>query len=1065
MEIPTFYKSKNPFPLESSLKVRTHKKHLLSHRAMVSIMTEVPAMYQKGTYHSMKHYAQYQKGYLKTIAKDFNFSKEVVKHRGPATLSYKEYDQKPIYDYSCIIHKEITTKKPRQPSRLKPLKELPPVIQMDIPLPKQATQDIPLCLEECIWKAKLKSTLAEQSLLVPIPPPPPPPSHDFPLQTFLTEPHDMLGTQRMTKGRPKRAPRTIKLQKPEDKDLGWEERLLRKLNKATAQWIVNSQSSWGGWVQTKPKGFKKQRYDWERIRYVLPSGSDVELLDEIKAEGDEVGVPSFEEKISETPLPVYYRIPSFQSRVLCRDDPTGDNSTVREISQQSPKLLTHIKHQKWLSSRVGKYSYTTQNIFEQELYFGTANIVHQETNKGYIVMDNRDEYCKHLQTQYPRAPELWSFRPPKKTTYRVQKGTNHWSALPTVTENFSQLGQAESLVLPVRRGESPRQYERNLSQDLCISRNILEQWKADWKFDPQWQSATIEGLMRGLIDVHVQNRINAILTCASAVLERPQKTKKGSPESGIRNLIGNSCHFRDASVPGWHKCLEPRFLGTEAKASEIPDIPVEIQPLLKNTLFDENVHVRMAAAICHYTIGERSQQAQTIVKNALIHGNSTDSWAAAQCLALEGITTFPVVKRILSQILDKKNDATEEQACLLLAQLSRKTGLVQCLLASELNSYQWKRRVLACKTFSRIPGPVSQDLKNKFVQLMWTDWKFDVRQAAARALGYLALGKEIHDQLWVKLKRGDCQTRVEALTLIGWLKLMTAKLLPSFLQCFADDFVAVRKEACQVAGALKIKEDSVFKCLIKIMQTDPLCKIKAFAIRALGQIGEASPQLEDLLLWAVHYEEDPGVRREACRSIITLQMQDEKVRAALLKRMILEPNEMVKEELNCALVTFNFQQEEEQEMIQQIKDKITTLTQKDLVIQKLQKLKEITERTWHEAHRIYREKDDAFIYRDLCEIFLDVIRCTPTGQIYCTDEKFLKMWTALSELLPLMGIPPNPWTQRVFLVALEAYYAEKETCAKKEEAPAKKKKESRVTKKSKKTSPTVCFVPHIQTAT
>lgn len=64
---------------------------------------------------------------------------------------------------------------------------------------------------------------------------------------------------------------------------------------------------------------------------------------------------------------------------------------------------------------------------------------------------------------------------------------------------------------------------------------------------------------------------------------------------------------------------------------------------------------------------------------------------------------------------------------------------------------------------------------------------------------------------------------------------------------------------------------------------------------ALGQIGEASPQLEDLLLWAVHYEEDPGVRREACRSIITLKLQDEKVRATLLARMILEPNEMVKE--------------------------------------------------------------------------------------------------------------------------------------------------------------------------
>ncbi|XP_054825917.1 HEAT repeat-containing protein 4, partial [Eublepharis macularius] len=1015
MEIPTFYKSKNPFPFESSLKARTDNK-------------QVPAVYQKGTYHSTRHYAQYKKVCFKTIAKDLNFSKEVVKHREPATLSYKEYDRKHVYDYSNIVHKEITTKKPRWPSKLKPLKELPPLIQTDIAPSKQTTDNVPFCLEECVWKAKLESTLAEPSLLVPISPPSPLPC-DSPSQIFLTEPHDMLGTL-MTKGWQKRTPQGITFHEPEDKDKGWEESLLRKLNKATAQWIVNSQSSRGGWVQGKLKGFKKQKYDWESIRYVLPSGSDVELLDEIMAEEDGVGVRSFEEKIPETLLPVYYRIPSFHSRALCRDDPSGDNKTMVGISQQRPKLVTPIKHWKRLSSQVGKYSYTTENVFEQELYFGSANIVHQDTKGGYIVMDNRDEYCKHLQPQYPRPPELWSFRPPKKTTYRVQKGAIRWTALPTIIENFAQLGQAESITVSGRKRESRRKYERKLSQDSFIRRTMLEKWKADWKLDPRWRSATIEGLMRDLTDVHVQNRINAIITCASAVLERPQKAKPGSKESVI---------------------------GTEAKMSEIPDIPVEIQSLLKTTLFDEDAHVRMAAAICHYTIGERSQQAQIVVKNALIHGNSADSWAAAQCLALEGTVTFQVVKRILAQIFDQKDDATEEQACLLLARLSKQTGLVQCLLASELNSYQWKHRVLACKTFSCIPGPVSQDLKNKFVQLMWTDWKFDVRQAAARALGYLELGKEVHDQLRVKLQRGDCQTKVEALTLIGWLKLMTAKLLPSFLQCFSDDFVAVRKEACQAAGALRITEESVLKCLFKVMQTDPLCKIKAFAIRALGQIGKASPKLEDLLLWAVHYEEDPGVRREACRSIIILKLQDEKVRATLLERMILEPNEMVKEELNRAVVTLNFQQEEEQEMIQQIKDKITTLTQKDLVIQKLQKLKEITERTWQEAHRIYRDKDDVFIYRDLCEIFLDAVKYTSTGQ----TQKFSKIWTTLSELLPLMGIPPNSWTQKSFLEALEAYYVEKGTCAKKEETPTVKKKNPRVLQKSKETSLVVRFVPNV----
>uniref|UniRef100_A0A670I4R3 HEAT repeat containing 4 n=1 Tax=Podarcis muralis TaxID=64176 RepID=A0A670I4R3_PODMU len=387
---------------------------------------------------------------------------------------------------------------------------------------------------------------------------------------------------------------------------------------------------------------------------------------------------------------------------------------------------------------------------------------------------------------------------------------------------------------------------------------VLDVWRKSLSVIPAFISLVSP---QDLADVHIQNRVNAILTCATAVLERPHEVHDARIETGGKNL-------------------------------EVEDIPKKIQPLLRNTLFDKDAHVRMAAAVGFYAMGEWNRVARSIMTDALINGNSTDSWTAAQALAMEGNISFHVVKRILTQIFEQQDDATEDQACLLLSRLSRQTGLVHCLLASELNSYQWKHRVLACKTFSRIPGSVSQDLKNKIVQLMWTDWKFDVRQAAAKALGHLELGKEVHDQLREKLKRGDVRMRVEALSLIGWLKLMTARLLPGFLKCFTDDFVAVRKEACWAAGELQIKEEMVLRCLFKIMQTDPLWKIKTLAIKALGQIGEASPYLKELLLWALHYEEDPGVRREACRSLITLKMKDETVRATLLERMIMEPNEM-----------------------------------------------------------------------------------------------------------------------------------------------------------------------------
>lgn len=61
----------------------------------------------------------------------------------------------------------------------------------------------------------------------------------------------------------------------------------------------------------------------------------------------------------------------------------------------------------------------------------------------------------------------------------------------------------------------------------------------------------------------------------------------------------------------------------------------------------------------------------------------------------------------------------------------------------------------------------------------------------------------------VKLSQGNFQERVEALSLIGGLQLMTARLLPSFLNCFSDNFMAVRRAACLAAGALQIRDKMV----------------------------------------------------------------------------------------------------------------------------------------------------------------------------------------------------------------------------------------------------------------
>uniref|UniRef100_A0A8D0RBB9 HEAT repeat-containing protein 4 n=1 Tax=Sus scrofa TaxID=9823 RepID=A0A8D0RBB9_PIG len=447
--------------------------------------------------------------------------------------------------------------------------------------------------------------------------------------------------------------------------------------------------------------------------------------------------------------------------------------------------------------------------------------------------------------------------------------------------------------------------------------------KAIWKII-EWHHKTIEGLLQSLADIHDEVRIQAIITCATAALERPRITV--SQEDSDKET---------------------------GKDPSIQDLPEVLQPALKAALCDKNASVQMAAALCQYAIQSHNPLAQDILHAALLKSNSADSWAAAQCLALEGAATYPVIKRILQQLFDKKNEDTEHRSCMLLSHLSRKTTLVHSMLAVELNSHQWKDRIVACRALSQIGGHVSLDMRHKLIQLMLSDWNKKVRQAAAQALGQMNLGKEVHDTVRVKLGQGNSQERVEALILIRELKLMTAKLLPSFLNCFSDDFMAVRRAACLAAGALQIRDEMVLECLLNLIQRDPFWKIKAFAIRALGQIGQVSPQVTDLLLWAVHYEKSPGVRLEACRSILALKLQGDRVRDTFLDVLLLENHDAVLKEIHHAMKKLNLENEGNQEMLQEIKNRIQTLTQKELLIQKIFKIEKVIGKMKEEAKRVY----------------------------------------------------------------------------------------------------------------
>jgi len=59
---------------------------------------------------------------------------------------------------------------------------------------------------------------------------------------------------------------------------------------------------------------------------------------------------------------------------------------------------------------------------------------------------------------------------------------------------------------------------------------------------------------------------------------------------------------------------------------------------------------------------------------------------------------------------------------------------------------------------------------------------------------------------------------------------------------------------------------------------------------ALKKIGWMSPAVQELLMWAVHHEEEPSVRIAACEALSTLDAKGPELQHFLQERYALERN-------------------------------------------------------------------------------------------------------------------------------------------------------------------------------
>ncbi|XP_052099876.1 HEAT repeat-containing protein 4-like isoform X2 [Mytilus californianus] len=561
----------------------------------------------------------------------------------------------------------------------------------------------------------------------------------------------------------------------------------------------------------------------------------------------------------------------------------------------------------YVNPKVGDKLYESDNKFIQEWLTGTEQVYSKDKEK--IVMSSTSHYKKFYKIDRPKPADGWypidvmeekdTYRTqsptPTPRMKRVERGFKRWKALPEPTD-----GEATSMIPPGFDPEfhrSPDPTTRRLTKQNASLVQVIDEWRQRYHLSGQLLDSTPDDLIRDMGDIQSHVRLQAIAT------------------------LSKVAEYRAATEDPFNMAFKDIPLDNPYSRS----IPEKLYVALECLLEDSNDRVRCAAAITLYSLNRPCDKAKDIMYGTMKGESRIDRWAAAQCLAHSGVCNSLIVGEIIHQLLTTEDTIKHERAISLLGKLSIFSPLVHGMTAELLNSSSWRHKVIACKILPTLHGTINKDITSKLSDLMWNDWHSDVRKSAAQCLGKTSHGKEVHDDLKERLTIDNEEIRLEAINKIGQLGIMTAKLLPTFLKCFEDDYISIRSEVCITCGNIELKDEVVVEKLILLATFDPIWKVKALAFQALGNIGVISEEITECLLWAVRYEEKAAVRAEACHTIAVLELQTEDVAEVLQERFLVESSPIVRDEIAATLQMFGISATEDMDMVTQIKSEVRKL--------------------------------------------------------------------------------------------------------------------------------------------
>ncbi|CAF0875266.1 unnamed protein product [Rotaria sordida] len=670
----------------------------------------------------------------------------------------------------------------------------------------------------------------------------------------------------------------------------------------------------------------------------LPNPQEMELVpttDDEEKKAEEHDSKKLQSQIPETDADVpkreipLYRLPRGLRRRAKekKEDAASHTRPSQQIITGNTAIRRETSFYDIMSNKILSTVYRTDHPYEQAMLLG--NNIHKPTDEpGVIVLSDKLQFDKVLQKQLPPDPDSIA------TTLQIDssaafdrrkpaRGFRRWKALPEVKDMSSHLQmpmsdheinraaaiQAFFAQHPPRPPDvsdlslswlMPTTPDSRLHQILksntTISR-IIEEWRRKWQVGSQWLDADVEELYQDLHDIHPHIRFTAIVVCSRAAQYLTQKEID----------LGLKVHL----------------------------LPEKLLQSIESLLNDSQERVRTAAAIALVTLHRFSPQVENILRSCVANGNPDDKLTAAQCLASLSYSTSDVIHELLKNYFDAEDELTREQLILALAKLSQRTNLVHSLAGEYLNSADANDRIVACKLFPLLKSRPNKDITQKLIHLMWQDMNSSVRRVAGQALGKCGCGQAVHEEVVLRLQSHHWQDRVEALKLIGYLGVLTAKLMQPYLKCFKDDHVSVRDHACRTTYKLQLRDETIRNLLIDRIEFDPIEKVRYSAVEALGLYGMTNAKCRNVLLWAVRYDKSSLVRAASPNALVLLEKTSEDIIDTLQSRYLVEKEPAVVQSLKEALEAYHCNLSQDVPIVQEIRNEVRKLNTKNTILEKI----------------------------------------------------------------------------------------------------------------------------------